>query len=122
MEKGSLLRELAGILRDYQHRIDTVGAEAFRLRGEPFVQWDRKQHRIRLCLELLEKAVRASDAGRLDELLREVAATPDVAVPAALARLPEPICSRCLRREGHHAGPGTIDHDCPDGFVPQAAP
>ncbi len=120
-KQTSLLHELAVIMRDYAERIEKLGLETLRLRGESFGE-ERKRRRIDLVLELLEAAVRADDEGKLDELLQEVAKTPEQHVPPELLRPPpEPICSRCLRREKHH-GPGGVDDDCPDGFVTQADP
>ncbi len=58
----------------------------------------------------------------LDTIMRELAQAPALPLPLELARLPEPICSRCRRRQSHHAGPGAVDHDCPDGFTAQAEP
>jgi hypothetical protein len=86
-EKGSLLRELAAILRDYQERIDRIGPEAFRLRGEAFEAWDRKRQRIALVLTLLEEAAEVLARHGTDEdlevLAREVARAPDVPVPVS---------------------------------------
>ncbi len=90
MNEGSLLRELGAILRDYQDRIDRIGAETFRLRGESFADWERKRKRIRLVLEVVQWAAEADEKGRLDALLREVAKAPERYVPAELLRPPGP--------------------------------
>ncbi len=124
LSQSSLLRELAAILRDYQARIVRLGPETLRMRGESFEQWEGKRRRIDLVRELLERTVRASDDGKLAELLHQVAEAPERVVPAELLRPPpEPVCSRCLRRLSHHRpGPGSVDHDCPDGFCARADP
>lgn len=88
----TLLRELRAILADYVDRIDRLGAETFRLRSESFGKWDRKQHSIRLCLQLLDEAVAAEEAGQLDELLRELSKSPrltEANVAALHARIAE---------------------------------
>ncbi len=81
MRAPSLLRELRAVLADYQARIDRIGPETFRLRGESFDAWERKRRRIRLCLALLTEAVEADDRGALDKLLREVVAAPERHIP-----------------------------------------
>ncbi len=83
-EQGTLLCELRTILADYTFRMEHIGPEMFRLRGESFQEWARKRRRVALCLELLDKAIAAFDAGRFDELLHEVAEAPERHVPLEL--------------------------------------
>ncbi len=101
-EQGTLLRELAAILRDYLGRIDRIGPETFRLRGESFEAWDLKQRRVRVALHLLERAVEAFETQpdlSAEELAREVARTPEVPLPkGTLGRLVEEDIARLHAR------------------------
>ncbi len=135
--EGSLLRELRAILADYVARIDRIGAEAFRLRGESFETWDLKQRRVRVALRLLEQAVEAFEAhpdlsaedlvgeveafaahSGAEELAREVARTPEVPLPVGtLERLVEQDVARLHARlvELHREHPEKCGPGCPCG-------
>ncbi len=84
-KQGSLVREVAAILRDYQDRIDRLGPETLRLRGEDHREWERKRRRIRLCLGLIEAA--AAEGRPTSGMLAEVAAANVAALREHLARL-----------------------------------
>jgi len=53
---ATLLRETAAILRDFQARIEKLGPETLRLRGESFGAWARKRYRLAVVLVQLEAA------------------------------------------------------------------
>ncbi len=78
IKPNTLLRVLAAVLRDYQDRIDRIGAETFRLRGESFDAWEGKRRRVRLCSDLLGTVIGASDERHFEAILRELARAPAV--------------------------------------------
>lgn len=82
--------ELAAILRDYEERIEKLGPETLRLRGESFAEWESKRRRTHVYLELLEVAAEGrplpiafQEEALLDDLLHGLASAPPV--PEGLA-------------------------------------
>lgn len=92
MNERPLLRQLRTILADYLFRVEQLGPEAFRLRGESLQDWERNQRRVALALSVLDATVegrigrglgergtpqsvlRAMAQERLDHLRRRLAA------------------------------------------------
>lgn len=77
----SLLHEVTEILLDYRRRLNRLGPETFRLRGESFAAWEQKRRRLDLVLELLQAAAGPQRPMRLNDVLRELARAPEVPIP-----------------------------------------
>jgi hypothetical protein len=97
MRQTTLLAEVLEVLRDYRRRVNRIGAETFRLRGETHAAWEARRHRLDLVAELLERLV-ATDrpaAGaplarvKLDRVLRELAHVPEVPLPPSADEPPD---------------------------------
>jgi hypothetical protein len=71
MNERAMLREVEEVLRDYRERLNRIGPEAFRLRGETHAAWEAQRRRLDDLLERLS----------LDGVLRELARAPEAPIP-----------------------------------------